>query len=227
MRGRESWKSSGDPAQLYGRRARLYDAFVACTLYPRGLRAVFRRSTVIHPAKRILDAGCGSGLATLALYDAMQPEARSSATLHGFDITPVMLERFRARLARRGVETIDLRQADVLALNELPEEWRGYDVIITAAMLEYLSPTDVPRALGALRERLASRGVLVWFVSRRNWLTRWLIGRWWRANLYSRQEITDACRAAGYSDVRFARWPAPYWHLAAWGHIVLASTIAA
>jgi hypothetical protein len=48
-----------------------------------------------------------------------------------------MLERFRAVLDGREV-SVEIRQADVLAMDSLPGAWTDYDLIVTASMLEYV-----------------------------------------------------------------------------------------
>jgi len=60
----------------------------------------------------------------------------------------------------------------------------------------------------------------VLFVTRRNPLTLLLIGRWWRANLYSVPDLTQGFTAAGFSRVRFPGFPFAARYLAAWGHVL-------
>jgi hypothetical protein len=67
---------------------------------------------------------------------------------------------------------------------------------------------------------------LVLFVTRRNPLTRMLVGRWWRSNLYSRAELSAALRRAGFGSVRFPGFPLAARHLSAWGHVVEAASSA-
>jgi hypothetical protein len=63
----------------------------------------------------------------------------------------------------------------------------------------------------------------VLFMTRRNPLTRVLIGRWWAANLYTRAELADAFRRAGFTRFRFRSFPPSAWYLSPWGHIVEAT----
>ena len=48
----------------------------------------------------------------------------------------------------------------------------------------------------------------------------WLIEKWWKARAYSKEEINDLLVDAGFTDVRFERFPVPYSHLNIWGHII-------
>ena len=131
-----------------------------------------------------------------------------------------MLESFTDTMRERSLEDIELAQADVLALKSLPLSWNNYDLIVSAAMLEYVPRGELPTALGELRELLVQGGSLLVFISRRNWLTRPLIARWWRANVYSASEIRLALQDAGFSSINFCQFPARFRYLALWGYIV-------
>jgi ubiquinone/menaquinone biosynthesis C-methylase UbiE len=137
-----------------------------------------------------------------------------------FDLTPAMLERFRATLEARAIEGVRLAEADVLELHALPESWTGYDLVVTASMLEYVPTARLPEALAGLRRRLDERGMLVLVITKRNWVMDRLIGGWWDANLYTREELRRAFDRAGFAGVSFARFPIPWRHLDVWGHIV-------
>jgi len=131
-----------------------------------------------------------------------------------------MLDHLRRALESRHIAGITLAEANVLQLGALPEGWADYDVVVTASMLEYVPRDRLAEALAGLRARLRPGGRLVAFVTRRNALTRWLVGRWWASNLYRRAELSAALERAGFSDFRFGRFPARAWHLVLWGHIV-------
>jgi cyclopropane fatty-acyl-phospholipid synthase-like methyltransferase len=169
----------------------------------------------------VLDAGCGTGILTLALREALLGRGFEPGPLHGFDLTPAMLDRFRATLESRHIDgDIQLAQADVLDLRQLPSAWSGYDLIVTASMLEYLPRARVSAALRGLRSLLGDNGRLVLFITRQNALMRPLIGRWWGANLYQEDELVRAFRDAGFASVRFRQFPLRYRYLELWGHIV-------
>ena len=168
-----------------------------------------------------MDAGCGTGIATFALMDALAARNLSATSFDAFDLTPAMIETFRAAAAKRGAD-VRIAQADVLGPDALPHGWSGYDLIVSSAMLEYVSPDRLAEALAGLRRRLARDGTLIVFITRDNWLTRPMIGRWWRANLYTETTLLERFRSAGYSEVTFGRFPTAFRHLAMWGHIVQA-----
>jgi ubiquinone/menaquinone biosynthesis C-methylase UbiE len=172
----------------------------------------------------VLDAGCGTGVVTLALREALLGRGLASGSFHAFDLTPAMLERFRGTLEKRGIEGVQLAQADVLALEQLPDSWRAFDLIVSASMLEYLPAARLAEALRGLGGLLRPGGDFVLFITKRNWLTRPLIGRWWRSNLYDRSELMRAFQDAGFAGAGFGRFPLAARHLALWGNIVEART---
>lgn len=97
-----------------------------------------------------------------------------------------MLQHFQEKVVQCGIERLVTTQANVLQLDELPVGWANYDLIVSASMLEYVPRERLAEALAALRGRLADQGRLILFITKRNWLTRPLVGWWWRSNLYSR-----------------------------------------
>jgi SAM-dependent methyltransferase len=211
---------TAEPERFFTARHDTYARFIRWMRYPQGLRAVFDGSPLLRGGLRILDAGCGTGALTLAVHDALVRRKLSWRALHAFDLTPAMLEHCRAGLRRRDIDDVELARADVLALDGLPAGWTDYDLVVTASMLEYVPRERFVDALSGLRARLREDGRFVLFITRRNPLTRLLIGLWWASNLYTRRELRDAFRTAGFSDVTFRRFPLGGVHLAVWGHIV-------
>jgi hypothetical protein len=78
--------------------------------------------------------------------------------------------------------------------------------------------TEAFSLLGA--GRLRKDDSLVLFITRRNWLTRPLIGRWWQANLYDADELREAFSHAGFSQCFFRGFPSAAHHLALWGYAI-------
>jgi cyclopropane fatty-acyl-phospholipid synthase-like methyltransferase len=135
-----------------------------------------------------------------------------------------MLQHFRENAQQRGIERLVTIQANVLQLGQLPTGWANYDLIVSASMLEYVPRERLAEALAALRSLLAKQGRLILFITKRNWLTRPLVGWWWRSNLYNRQELSIAFQDAGFARAEFRAFPPSASHLATWGHIIEAGS---
>jgi len=209
-----------DPVRLYSDRGASYLRFVRLMRYPEGIRAYLIHSPLLRSGLRVLDAGCGTGIVTLALRYALLRRGLVPGPLHAFDLTPAMLERFRATIEQREIQGIELAQADVLDLTRLPPSWSNYDLIVSASMLEYLPRPRLSAALSGLRSLLKEGGSFVLFITRRNCLTRPLIGRWWHSNLYKKSELDQAFFEARFASVAFRQFPVRFRYLALWGYIV-------
>lgn len=211
---------TADARQLFTERPDVYARFIRAMRYPQGLRAFWLSSPLLRPGLRVLEAGCGTGALTLAVWDAAARRGIALGGLDAFDLTPAMLERLQASLHRRHVTAIRLAEANVLHLETLPDDWRDYDLLVSASMLEYVPRERFPDALRGLRARLKEDGRLVLFITRRNPFTRLLIGRWWQSNTYSAAELERGLHSAGFSRVRFPGFPLAARHLSTWGHVV-------
>jgi SAM-dependent methyltransferase len=220
---RSSENATSDARRFFTDRHATYARFIRAMRYPQGVRAFFQSSALLRPQLRALDAGCGTGVITLALRDALVARGLPAATLHAFDLTPAMLDRFRDALAARGIADVELAEANVLHLEALPVAWTAYDLVVSASMLEYAPRNRFVEAIAGLRERLREDATFILFMTRRNALTRLLIGRWWQSNLYTAPELADAFRRAGFSRYRFRRFPPSARYLSVWGHIVEAT----
>ena len=211
---------SADARRLFTERPDVYARFIRAMRYPQGLRAFWCASPLLRSGMRVLEAGCGTGALTFGVWEAAERRGIRLDAYDAFDLTPAMLDRLRASLRRRHVVGIRLAEANVLQLDALPADWRDYDLVVSASMLEYVPRDQFADALPGLRARLQEGGRLVLFVTRRNPLTRVLIGRWWQSNLYTAPELTEAFSAAGLSRVRFPGFPSAARYLAVWGHVV-------
>lgn len=215
---------SGEAVQdLYTTGIDRYSSFISAFQSPKGIQALLERSGLLRSGLRVLDAGCGFGVVTFAFLDALQRKNLDYARIDAFDLTPAMLERFQKTLEARGIPRVELRQADVLALETLPPSWTNYDLVSSASMLEYLPRHDLPRALAGLRARMAPDGRIFVMITRKTLETKILIERWWHAQRYSKDELLRAFHEAGFRDLWFLRFPLRYFWLNRANYVVSAS----
>lgn len=221
--------AASDVQRLYTRRPRGYVAYVQAFGHRQGVRALLTRAAVLEPGQRILDAGCGTGLSILALAGALRRLGLRPRSVDAFDLTPAMLDRCRATLERRraaleaaGLTGVELRQADVLRLDDqLPASWTGYHLIMCASMLEHLPRHQLRAGLTSLRQRLAPGGRLLAVITRRQFYpTRWI----WHCEGYTRQELHAALTDAGLTGITFHRYPWTCTWLNLGNHVITATS---
>jgi len=132
--------------QRYGWVAAIYDwANLEGVLY-----ADARRRAVelldLRPGARVLDVACGTG----ANFDLVEQRIGPSGELVGIDVTPQMLGRAHARIAREGWNNVRLREDDIcnvdlerleapfdtaictLGLSVIPEWQRAWEAMVSA-----------------------------------------------------------------------------------------------
>jgi SAM-dependent methyltransferase len=196
--------------QLYTSRIDHYRSFIRMFHSLQGVKALFQRSRLLRDGLRVLDAGCGFGMVTFALLDVLRNRSMDYRAIDAFDLTPAMLASFQKELTTRGISRVQLREADVLALETLPSSWTSYDLIISASMLEYLPRQDLPRALAGLHARLAPGGHILVITTRKTPETKVFIEWLWHAERYTKDELLRSFTEAGFQDLVFRRFPWPY-----------------
>ncbi|MCU0307476.1 MAG: methyltransferase domain-containing protein [Thermoleophilia bacterium] len=105
------------------------------------------------PYPRILDVGCGTGFASLAMA-----ERHGTTHITGIDVSDAMLGRFRAKLAARPEVAIDLHRAGV---HEMPVPGGAFDAVVcTMAIHWFGDKPDQARGIDAMAHALRPGGVL-------------------------------------------------------------------
>jgi cyclopropane fatty-acyl-phospholipid synthase-like methyltransferase len=92
-----------------------------------------------------------------------------------------------------------------LAIDTLPAYWKNYELIVASTVLEYLPRDKVEYALENLKQLLGTEGILLIFITKRNFITRWLAKKWWKTNLYDGQEIVTLLNSTGFVKSEFKK----------------------
>lgn len=205
---------------LYTRKLDSYAALIGFFRSAEAVEALLAASPFLRGGLKVLDAGCGFGMASLALIGALRQRGLDYDRIDAFDLTPAMLDRFRRTINEHALAGIRLRQADVL--DPLPPSWADYDLILSTSMLEYLAKPDLPRALANLRGRLKPGGTLLVKITRRTPESALIVGWKWHANRYGKDELRHAFGEAGFGRIAFRRLPWRYFWLNRGNYVVVA-----
>ena len=123
-----------EAGSFYDRIADLYDFTFKFNGYSRSLEHYLRtRPLPLERDARILDAGCGTGLLTLALMKALKIPVQITAV----DLSASSLAKARraAHETFRNGHKVNFGQANVLAL---PFANESFDMVVTSGVLEYV-----------------------------------------------------------------------------------------
>jgi ubiquinone/menaquinone biosynthesis C-methylase UbiE len=175
------------PVSIYDRFTHLYDLMFRVNGYGRSIERYLRENPLRLPAgARVLDAGCGTGLLTLALLRVLKRPA---------EITSIDLSVRSLQTARRAVEKlrpaprsrVTFAQADALAL---PFADDTFDLVMTSGVLEYL---PLREGLGEMSRVLAPGGHLFFVPVRPSPATR-LLEVMFRFKAHPPREVDEATR---------------------------------
>ncbi len=146
----------------------------------------------VRGCKRILDAGCGNGRYSRFLLR----DADSDALITGFDLSPRMLRRARARLRSTRVSHA------VADLTRLPYGDASFDAVVCGWVLEHL-----PDPRPGLRElaRVLQPGGKLLLLSTEDTLTGAMCSRMWHCRTYNLGELRQVCSECGL------RWQREMW----------------
>lgn len=160
-------KPKVEAGSFYDRVASLYNLTFKFNGYGRSLEQYLRANPLpLVPGAKILDAGCGTGLLTLALLKVI------NMPVH---ITAIDLSATSIATARRAVkeetgrtQMVAFSQANVL---QLPFRDNSFDVIVTSGVLEYV---PLREGFGELARVLAVGGHLLHLPVRPSLASRFL-----------------------------------------------------
>jgi ubiquinone/menaquinone biosynthesis C-methylase UbiE len=139
---------------FYDSIAKLYDFSFRFNGYSRSMESYLRKNLpYLNHGARILDAGCGTGLMTMALAKTIQRQVKITA----IDLSHSSLATARKAAGgkRRRDHHVSFTQADMLAL---PFADHSFDLIVTSGALEYVS---LQEGLGEIARVIMPGGYLL------------------------------------------------------------------
>ena len=156
------------PVSIYDRFTNLYDLMFRVNGYGRSVERYLRENPLpLAAGARVLDAGCGTGLLTLALLRVL----RRPADITAIDLSVRSLQTARraaAKLRPAARHTVTFAQSNAL---QLPFADDTFDLVMTSGVLEYLPLADGLREFARV---LAPGGHMVFLPVRPSPATRLL-----------------------------------------------------
>lgn len=156
-----------EAGSFYDRVASLYNLSFKFNGYARSLEQYLSAHPLpIEPGAKILDAGCGTGLLTLALLKVIDLPVQITA----IDLSGTLIDTARRAVKEQAgrTQTIGFSQANVLSL---PFRDNTFDAIVTSGVLEYV-PLD--EGFSELARVLAPGGHLLHLPVRPSFASRFL-----------------------------------------------------
>jgi SAM-dependent methyltransferase len=164
---------------LYSKISSLYDIGLWLNGYKGAANFIVSKLPfAVDDSFKVLDAGCGSGLYSIAILKKF-PDAQ----IWAFDLNKAMTEKMKVNLVREGYENrAKVFVGDVLQSINTTE--RDFDLIITGGVLEYV---DIQKAVQNLARYLRNGGYFLNSPVRDNWLGK-LLAKWFGFIPHSQQK---------------------------------------
>lgn len=146
--------------------ARIFESPLFRRVHERAARQ-FLRVTGIRRTDRILSLGCGDGALELRL-------APFAAEIVGIDVSPVAIERARARAQTAACANVSFFVSDLAS--RPPGASGRFDVVVAFAFLHHLADQAIRDTLRAARRSLRDGGIFYSTDPSRRRLVRWFSG---------------------------------------------------
>lgn len=152
----------------------------------------------LSPGDDVLDVACGTGNFTRGFGRSVAPQGLAV----GIDVSETMLARAVEDTRRAQLENVAFVRGDA---QDLPFRERGFDAVCCFAALHLFA--DPMRALDRMTEVLIPRGRIALFATARNRsapvrTAESLIALRSGARLFEQDEIVEALKARGFTEVR-------------------------
>lgn len=156
-----------EAGSFYDRVASLYNLTFKFNGYGRSLEQYLRAHPLpLAPGAKVLDAGCGTGLLTLALLKVIDMPVQFTAVDLSATSMATAVRAVKEQMGR--AQQVGFSQANVLSL---PFGDNTFDLIVTSGVLEYV---PLPEGFGELARVLAPGGHLLHLPVRPSLASRFL-----------------------------------------------------
>ena len=177
-----------DPVSIYDRFTNLYDLMFRVNGYGRSVERYLRENPLpLAAGARVLDAGCGTGLLTLAFLRVHERPAEVAS----IDLSLRSLQTARKaaqKLPQLPRRRVAFAQSNALAL---PFADETFDLVLTSGVLEYL---PLREGLGELARVLAPGGHLIFVPVRPSPLTKLVLEVMFRFKAHPPREVEQETR---------------------------------
>lgn len=205
--------------KLYNKRAKSYDFLMGIVRYPATLRAFLKFIASEMPKNsKILDLGCGTGLATRPLAK-MLPKAE----ITGLDFSEGMIKIYESSFPNSKSVIGDFNDEKTFraypkgAIIKFPDSY--FDLIIsTGALSEY---GDMNKVIPFIYRKLKKNGVLINIGVNDGPLSK-ITGFFWGYKTTGKKKFFKACREHGFAEVNHIRIPFRFFPNNYWRYIAKA-----
>lgn len=190
--------------EMYDKRAKSYDKILSRFGYHKTVKAITEAIELRIPDKaRILDVGCGTGLATEILIERF-PNAKIS----GLDCSEKMLMIYTERFSRAKAIIGDFNNDKGFyyfnSRNKVKLKNMSFDLVVsTGAVSEYGEKEVV---IPFIYRLLKKNGIFINIGIRKNIMSA-MTGRVWKYKPMGRENLSSLCKLAGFNNIKNIKIP--------------------
>jgi len=188
---------------LYNKYGIIYSLLTTLTGYRGSIqRAISRLEIELPKNPRILDLGCGTGLATQMLLEKFR-----DSEITGFDLSEKMLEAYLKKFPNANALVGDFNNHEVFSFPEKkPVSIENcFDFVIsTGAISEY---GDLEQAIPFVYNILKTDGLFINLGNNTNSLINKLAEKIWNFKCQDPEKFADICEKYFFSNVHFSKIP--------------------
>lgn len=183
---------------LYSRISGLYDIGLWLNGYKGAANHIVKELPFgVNDTFKVLDAGCGSGLYSIAILKRF-PNAKIVA----FDLNPEMTEKMKSNLVRLGYQNRAIAFVGNV-LEDIDTSERDFDLVITGGVLEYVT---AEQTVQNLTRHLRINGYFLNSPVRDNWLGG-MLAKWFRFSPYPSNKNISVFEQNGLKFLRAIKIP--------------------